>query len=411
MAEPYIHENLIEVTSYKLKGELPDPFTFDDGTRMTSPEEWPRRRKEMFKSTIELQFGELVPDPEFLEVQPLYLGWHDGMNSYRIVTGRREKPVSFTMYVHKAKEKKEVAPAVITGDMCFQYPFAEDYRGAFVENGIDFVFFNRAELAPDISDYNIEVLPFESGEFKEGEKIWNALEKGECVGQLRDTYPDVKFSTIGAWAWGFSRCVDALEYLGFTDMKKIIFTGHSRGGKTAALAGALDERASFVCPSAPCAGGYSCYRLDIEAKTETGEIKESEDIANIFRFFPTWMGQGMREYIGKEEKLPFDSHFLKAMIAPRVLVVLDSASDIMANPVGSYQTTMAAKEVFKYLGCEDNLYWYFKRGTHSSTSYDMEQIVRVFKHVTEGAPLGDNFFKLPFKKVDPIWSWKRPDEE
>ena len=63
----------------------------------------------------------------------------------------------------------------------------------------------------------------------------------------------------------------------------------------------------------------------------------------------------MRKYIDKEDELPFDSHYLKAMVAPRVLFVSEAASDIMANPVGLWQTTMGAREVYKFLGAEDKL--------------------------------------------------------
>ena len=37
--------------------------------------------------------------------------------------------------------------------------------------------------------------------------------EGRRKGQLYDAYPDYTFGAIGAWAWGYSRCVDALEIL------------------------------------------------------------------------------------------------------------------------------------------------------------------------------------------------------
>jgi hypothetical protein len=88
--------------------------------------------------------------------------------------------------------------------------------------------------------------------------------------------------------------------LGNVDLSTIAFTGHSRGGKTALLAGVLDERATIVNPNEACAGGCSNYRLVINAITEDGEEKPSEPISNIFHHFPAWMGKDLKEYIGRE---------------------------------------------------------------------------------------------------------------
>ena len=85
------------------------------------------------------------------------------------------------------------------------------------------------------------------------------------------------------------------------------------------------------------------------------------------------------------------------------------ADDIMANPVGSYQTTEAAAEVFKFLGCEENLIWTYRCGGHGQTVEDMEKLVNVIKHVKQGEPLDDRFFKLPFKSFPPAYSWKCPE--
>ncbi|MBQ9070953.1 MAG: hypothetical protein IJY23_06390 [Clostridia bacterium] len=402
-----IHENLIEITNYELLGKLPNPFIFDDGKEMVSPVEWPRRRKEIYKSAIELQYGTLPPEPEFLEVEPLCLGGVGlPLNSYRIKTGTRANPVIFTMYVWKGAAFG--APAVVSGDLCFKYPFDLNYIKTFLDNGISFVAFNRTEIAPDVAGYNLNRIAKGTREHELGSEVYKSLCEKDCGGQLKAAYPEYSFGAIGAWAWGYSRCVDALEILGFTNMNAIAFTGHSRGGKTAALAGAVDERAAIVNPNASCCGGYSCYRINIEAKTESGTIEKSEDLAHIFRIFPAWMGPDMKEYIGREAELPFDAHYLKALVAPRVLFVSEAASDIMADPVGSWQTTIAASEVYKFLGCEENLIWYYRSGGHNHSYEDISQLVNVIKHVTEGEPLNDKYFKTPFKKMPLAFDWKAP---
>ena len=91
-----------------------------------------------------------------------------------------------------------------------------------------------------------------------------------------------------AWAWGYSRCVDALEVIGCFDLDFIAFTGHLRGGKTAMLAGALDERASIVNPNETCAGGCGCYRLHLSALTEDGKEERSETLQDPSEHFVFW---------------------------------------------------------------------------------------------------------------------------
>ena len=58
----------MKITSYEVLGKLPDPFIFEDGRRVKSVEDWEERRKELIKPVVELQYGDLIPEPEFLEI-------------------------------------------------------------------------------------------------------------------------------------------------------------------------------------------------------------------------------------------------------------------------------------------------------------------------------------------------------
>lgn len=396
MDEQRVNENTMKITEFKMEGEFPDLLKFENGDDVKTKEDWQKKKAEMYKDVIELQYGVQPPAPEFLEIEPLYLDNYP--STYIIKTGRKDAPVSFTMTVFKAKAGK--TPAVISGDGCFKYMYNMEYVSTLTKAGIAFVSFNRTELAPDIAQYNIDSLNKDSYERELAQKVHDEiLFKGNPGGQLKKAYPEYSFGTIGAWAWGYSRCVDALEKLGFIDMDCIAFTGHSRGGKTCALAGALDERASIVNPNGSCSAGYGSYRVKIKAEVN-GKIEESEPLSNIYRWFPSWLGEGMRKFIDNEAEIPFDSHHLKAMIAPRTLFVSEASEDIMGNPVGSYLTTEKAAEVYKLLGCPENLIWYFRKGPHAQTVEDISQLVNVIKHKKFGEPLNDKFFKLPFKKED-----------
>lgn len=381
-----IHENLIQITDCTVLGELPNPFIMEDGTPLERPEQWEARRRELYRTAIELQYGTQPPAPELLTVERLNEPWGSTVfryGTYRIVTGKRDQPISFIMHTFSPLQG-EVHPAVIDGDFCFGYAFNEQWIRTFTDNGLMLVMFSRTELANDV------------------------LNEGRGHGPLYALYPDKTFGALGAWAWGYSRCVDALEQLGIADMSCITFTGHSRGGKVAMLAGALDERAAIVNPNATCAGACSCYRIHLQAIDEKGEERRSETLKYLLGSFEFWMGPEMKNYADHEELLPFDSHFLKAMVAPRVLLVTEAASDIHANPVGSWMTSIAAGEVYRFLGCPENLYWHFRNGYHYHKLEDVQALVNVIQHVREGVPLADGFFQTPFKQPPKCFHWKSP---
>lgn len=375
-----VHEDLIKVTEYKVLGKLPDPFLMDDGTRVATAADWEKRREEMYKSVVELQYGTQPPAPEFLEVEKNYDGQ---MLVYRIYTGTREKPVSFILRLFLPQTDKK-CPVVVDGDLCFKYFWDKELRDVFLNNGIAIALFDRTELAHDV------------------------MHEGRCKGPLYQTYPEYTFGAIGAWAWGYSRVVDALEKIGLTDMSCVTFSGHSRGAKTAMLAGILDQRAAIVHPNETNAGSCSCYRIHMKAITEDGDERPSERLLDLATNFPFWIGEGMQDYKECEAELPFDSHFTKAMIAPRVLFVAEAASDMWTNPIGTWQTTMAAKEVYKFLGKEENLHWYFRNGYHSYDIEDVRHLVNIIRHVKYGEALLDDYSLTPFKKPELIFDWKAP---
>lgn len=381
-----VDEDLIRVTELTVLGELPDPFCMNDGHRIDRVEEWAARRRELYATAVELQYGTQPPPPEFLTVHPICerLGTEYYLSSYRITTGTNEHPLSFLMYTF-TPPREGPYPAVVDGDLCFRYAYDKEFIRTFTDAGIMLVMFARTELADDIR------------------------RQGRGNGPLYQVYPQYTFGALGAWAWGYSRCVDALEQLGVVDNRCIAFTGHSRGGKTAMLAGVLDERATIVNPNETCGGGCGCYRLKMKAITEDGNEDESEDLAKLYHYDAGyWFGPQLGEYVGREQELPFDSHELKAMVAPRILFVSEAASDISANPVGSWMTTIAAREVYEFLGVPQNLYWYFRRGYHEHAIEDIQMLVNLIRHTAWGEPISDKLYRRPFPEPQRIFSWKNP---
>ena len=371
----------IKITQYEVLGKLPDPFLRADGTRASTPEQFEEHKAELFSGAVELQYGTQPPPPEFLEVEELGSGRKS--ITYRINTGRVAHPVSFIMRVFLPKTKDK-CPVIVNGDLSFDYLSDKDHLPTVLDAGIAYAFFDRTELVPD------------SAETGRNAPLYNC-------------YPEYTFGALGAWAWGYSRCVDALEKLGTVDTDWIAFTGHSRGGKTAMLAGILDTRARVINPNETCAGSCSCYRIHMTGVSEDGQkTQRSETLSDLCRRFDYWMGPDLKTYADREAELPFDAHFIKALVAPRILLVGEAASDMWSNPVGSWMTSVAAEEVYALYGKRENLYWYFRSGYHYHKAEDLCMLVSVINHHRNGEKLCDGFFSTPFEQPELIYDWRCP---
>lgn len=377
----------ISILEYEVLGKLPDPFVFEDGGRVEDASDWEKRREEIKKYAIDLQYGTQPPKPEVFDVEYLYKS--PGSYSLKITAGTKERQISYLSKLlmpsssRYADLKSGKPPVIITGDMCFNYALDKAFISEALDKGVALMLFDRTEIAHDICG------------------------EGRGRGALYGVYPEYTFGALGAWAWGYSRCVDALIKLGLTDNDLIVFTGHSRGGKTAMLAGALDERARIVNPNETCAGACGCYRIHMKGQNGA-HVQRSETLKDLYGVFPFWIGEGMANYTEDEASLPFDAHFLKALVAPRILLVGEAESDMWSNPVGSWQTSLAAAEVFDMLGVRDRLVWYFREGGHAHSPYDMNMLVSVIERETRGRPLDGRFFVTPFEEPELIFDFKSP---
>ena len=68
-----VNKDMLKITKYEVLGNLPNPFLFDNGNMVKTKEDWEKRKQEIYKTTIELQYGILPPKPEFLDVETLHV--------------------------------------------------------------------------------------------------------------------------------------------------------------------------------------------------------------------------------------------------------------------------------------------------------------------------------------------------
>ncbi len=185
------------------------------------------------------------------------------------------------------------------------------------------------------------VATFYHGDVKEDRPTWD---DGVPALYFKDgqTKPaEHEWGTIAAWAWGLSRAADYLITDTDINPQGIVVFGHSRNGKTALLAAALDERIAIAIPSQAGCGGTSPAR---------GKIGES--VERINDHFPHWFDDTFKQFDKQVQKLPFDQHCLMALVAPRPLLLTNATGDQWANPSGQFEMLKLAEPVFKLLGQE-----------------------------------------------------------
>jgi pimeloyl-ACP methyl ester carboxylesterase len=365
-----------------LKHELPDLFVFANGDRVHSVADWHRRRLELRNIIFDLQYGGYPPSPASVKVQELCVS--SPMKRFanaKYVTCKvtcmadSDRAISFILNYYLPVGEGPF-PVVLTGDACWRNA-SDAIILEILQRGYIMALFNRVEIVPDMRRV------------------------GRSTG-LYAVYPELEFGALSAWAWGYQRAIDALLTKAYVNREQIAVVGHSRGGKTVLLAGAMDERIAVVGANNSGAGGAGCYRW---------QGPKSETLADNMKKFPDWYCERMTPFIGKEHELPFDQHGLKALIAPRALLTLEAYDDLWANPTGTWQTFRAAQEVYRFFGKEAALGTWYRAGGHGHTEADWQIFMEFADWQMRGITPSHIFTQNPFPDLPPAHTWSAPVNE
>ena len=192
--------------------------------------------------------------------------------------------------------------------------------------------------AEEIVDRGYAALAFYNGDLAEDRRC-PAGTNG--VYRIYGSRGNAGWGALSAWAWGASRVMDWIETEPTIDARHVGVVGHSRGGKTALLAGVTDPRFAMACSNdSGCSG----------AKLNHIALPKSESIKAVFRQFPFWFSPEYAKWGGREMKMPYDQHEWIALMAPRLVAIASATKDDWAGQLGEFHAARLASPAWGLYG-------------------------------------------------------------
>lgn len=344
--------------------ELPDPLTFDDGSKVTTAEAWRTQRRpeivEAFEREVLGRVPENVPQVtwEVTETVEAMIGDRPVIGKQLVGhvdnTDFRAISVDIQMTLVTPRDSSAPVPVMMMfGRAGLPQTGSEEAAGRggrgrggpaggdppateqLIASGWGYASINPGSIQAD------------NGQ---------GLTRG-VIGLVNKGQPRTPedWGSLRAWAWGASRGLDYLETDRAVDASRVGIEGVSRYGKAALVTMAFDTRFAVVLVGSSGEGGASLYRRNF------GEAVENLTGAGEYH----WMAGNFMKY-GAEEAdfgrmdagdLPVDAHDLIALCAPRPTFISygvpEKGDAHWLDHQGSFMAAVAAGPVFRLLGARD----------------------------------------------------------
>ena len=355
------------------RDSVPDLLTTLDGKKVTDVETWMKvRRPEVLKIIESYMYGR-VPDtaPDVV--------WTAGEPTTRMSGDIPTISVTATgQFVNKDGTPFRVVP---------QIPQNSPFGGGLY----------RSSSGLTVS-YTIPANAKGKVPLVRGGNLQQCIEMGFGIVNFSGSAPDVRseppsgddWGAIRKSAWVISKGLDYLE----TDSRvsaQIAVTGHSIGGKQALIAAVFDERVAVCFASCSGLGGAQMARHDW-----------GETIDDVAQLSPQNYCENMQYWVSHYDEMPFDAHFLVALVAPRALLITGGTGDQWSDPVGVFWAGHYASEVYKLFGEKgyynteppepdtfigDKLTFYNHVGGHMSTAAENAKYLEMQKKYMKVIPV------------------------
>ena len=387
-ADPRINYDESKVPSFV----LPSALMCNDGTMVTTVEEWETKRRPEILAMFENQFYGKTPTEKIpvsykvLYENPNTIKGKATCKQVQFTFSNGKKEISAILLMYIPNRVKGKVPVIVSYNFQGNPSTTED-NYVLYSPGMKVMY---SEDSPNMTTRGLQ------------KSRWNyeiMIDRGYAVATMcyHDIFPDKpehfsksvaslfkdfssasrdynEWGAIGIWAWGSSRIMDYLMTDPRIDSNRVALMGHSRQGKAALWAGAQDRRFKIVFSNDSGCGGAAL------SKRVYGE-----NLSRMIHSFPHWLCVGAGQWAGNEASMPFDSHELLDLIAPNHVYVASAQEDNWADQKGEYLAAYYTKDVYALYGMKGfdtvvppgihqpriaDMGYHIRAGIHDVTDYD-----------------------------------------
>ncbi|MBR4502215.1 MAG: hypothetical protein IKP22_10030 [Clostridia bacterium] len=352
--------------------EWPDLMTLNDGSRVSSPADWEKRREEILELYRHYVYGTLPEDEISVSSAIKDTAW-ENTRKMTISVARGEISASFSVLITlpRGNAPEKGFPCYIEYGFLWggAAPSPSPNCLAAAERGYAGITYIPTDVAGD-----------------------NSLH----LGMFYTLYPfeptNAEFpGVLAIWGWGVSRIIDALEGGAGRQMNIdascCIAAGVSRYGKSVLVAGAYDPRIRVTVPSCSGAGGAAVFRGDNHGKKydlsslggpESWENESiNEPLANLQGGEGYWFCKNFT-LIPSQKCIPVEQYMLCALCAGEnrhLIVVTGVMSEGWNNTEGQCLAWLASRQVWDLWGQRENSAMIVHLDGHAILPSDLEAIL------------------------------------
>lgn len=378
---------------------LPDLFRCIDGSEVSTPAQWERRREELRAAAQYYAFG-FVKTPEFIAFR------RDPDEAHCTLIMRHEgREATFSVSVHRPGAPNQGPAGAASPAFIWIGRASDRQRAELLRRGYAVIEMPPRDVYSDDASRGgayTTLFPYRAGD------------------------PEYDSGALRGWGWGVSRILDVLEQGAYPDVDpaRTLVTGVSRFGKAALLAAAFDQRVGIAMPVDSGQAGTSLFRYHVEGRLYhyVGNpfpegMGRSEKISNMMGGLAHWFSSRMAAFVDREDRLPFDAHAIMALVAPRPLLIFAGEEWDWLCPPATVLAYAGARELYEFLGAGDAIGIHVRKGPHAILDQDIAIALDFADHIFRGADLRlsrerfphvDTYETTVYQPDSAMLPWSRP---